>query len=108
MCTRAYLNGNGTGEGTHFSIFFVLTRGKYDLVIQWPFYHKVSLIKMHLVQTFKPNTQSSSFQRPKSDMNVASGCSEFAKLSVLDNPSSVKDDIMYIKAVVDTSNILHP
>ena len=64
--------------------------------------------KKHLVQTFKPNIQSSSFQRPKSDMNVASGCPEFAKLLILDNPSYVKDDVMYIKAVVNTSNILHP
>ena len=114
MCIRAYLNGDGTGEGTHLSIFFVLMRGEYDPLLQWPFEHKVSLIlvdqdqKKHLVQTFKPNIQSSSFQKPKSDMNVASGCPEFAKLSILDNPSYVKDDVMYIKAVVDTSKILHP
>jgi len=46
-------------------------------------------------------------------MNVASGCSEFAELSVLDNPSYgnpsyVKDNVMYIKAIVDTSKIFHP
>ena len=41
-------------------------------------------------------------------MNVASGCPEFAKLSVLDDPSYVKDDVMYIKAIVDTSKIMHP
>jgi len=27
VCIRAYLNGDGTGEGTHLSIFFVLMRG---------------------------------------------------------------------------------
>ena len=114
MCIRAYLNGDGSGEGTHLSIFFVIMRGEYDPLLQWPFDHKVSLVlvdqdlKKHLVQTFKPNLQSNSFQRPKSDMNVASGCPEFAKLSVLDDPSYVKDDIMYIKAIVDTSKILHP
>ena len=114
MCIRAYLNGDGSGEGTHLSIFFVLMKGEYDPLLQWPFDHKVSLVlvdqdqRKHLVQTFKPNLQSNSFQRPKSDMNVASGCPEFAKLSVLDDPSYVKDDVMYIKAVVDTSKILHP
>ena len=36
-------------------------------------------------------------------MNVASGCPEFADLSILDNTSYVKDDVMYIKAIVDTS-----
>ena len=76
-------------------------KGEYDPLLQWPFDHKVSLVlvdqdqKKHLVQTFKPNPQSSSFQRPKSDMNVASGCPEFAKLSVLDDPSYVKDDVMH-------------
>ena len=114
MCIRAYLNGDGSGEGTHLSIFFVIMKGEYDPLLQWPFDHKVSLVlvdqdlKKHLVQTFKPNLQSNSFQRPKSDMNVASGCPEFAKLSVLDDPSYVKDDVMYIKAIVDTSKIMHP
>jgi len=114
MCIRAYLNGDGTGEGTHLSIFFVLMRGEYDPLLQWPFEPKVSLIlvdqdhKKHLVQTFKPNAQSSSFKRPVSDMNVASGCPEFADLTILDNPSYVKEDVMYIKAIVDTSKIFHP
>ena len=113
-CIRAYLNGDGSGEGTHLSIFFVIMRGECDPLLQWPFDHKVSLVlvdqdlKKHLVQTFKPNLQLSSFQRPKSDMNVASGCPEFAKLSVLDDPSYVKDDVMYIKAIVDTSKIMLP
>ena len=114
MCIRAYLNGDGSGEGTHLSIFFVLLKGEYDSLLPWPFEHQISLIlvdqdqKRHLVQTFKPNIQSESFKKPKSDMNVASGCPEFAKLSVLDDTSYVKNDAMYIKAVVDTSNIIHP
>ena len=114
MCIRAYLNGDGSGEGTHLSIFFVLMKGEYDPLLQWPFESKVSLILVdqdhmkHLVQTFKPNAQSSSFQKPKTDMNVASGCPEFADLSILDNTSYVKDDVMYIKAIVDTSKIFHP
>ena len=114
MCLRAYLNGDGSGEGTHLSIFFVLMKGKYDPLLQWPFESKVSLILVdqdhmkHLVQSFKPNLLSSSFQRPKTDMNVASGCPEFAELSILDKTSYVKDDQMYIKAIVDTSKIRHP
>ena len=114
MCIRAYLNGDGSGEGTHLSIFFVLMKGEYDPLLQWPFESKVSLILVdqdhmkHLIQTFKPNPQSCSFQKPKTDMNVASGCPEFADLSILENPSYVKDDVMYIKAIVDTSKIFHP
>ena len=114
MCIRAYLNGDGSGEGTHLSIFFVLMKGEYDALLQWPFESKVSLILVdqdhmkHLVQSFKPDPRSSSFQRPKTDMNVASGCPEFTELSTLDNTSYVKDDQLYIKAIVDTSKIFHP
>jgi len=42
MCIRACLSGDGMGNGTHLSIFFVLMRGEYDLLLQ--FEHKVCLI----------------------------------------------------------------
>jgi len=41
-------------------------------------------------------------------MNVASGCPQFTKLSTLDENNYVKDDVMYIKCIVDTSRIFHP
>ena len=113
-CIKVYLNGDGTGEGTHLSIFFVLMMGESDSLLQWPFKLKFSLIlvsqgwKRNVVQTFKPNAKSSSFQRPITHVNVGSGCPKFAKLSVLDNTSYIRDDVMYIKAIVDTSRISHP
>jgi TNF receptor-associated factor 2/TNF receptor-associated factor 3 len=79
MCIRAYLNGDGIGYKTHFSVFFVLMRGEFDPLLKWPFEYKVSLIlvdqehRKHIVQTFKPTPESSSFRRPTTDMNVASG-----------------------------------
>lgn len=114
MCIRAYLNGDGIGFQTHLSLFFVLMRGEYDPLLKWPFEYKVSLIlvdqdhRKHIVQTFKPTPDSSSFKRPTSDMNVASGCPQFSKVGVLDEKNYVKDDIMYIKCIVDVSRIFHP
>ena len=111
MCMMVYFNGYGTGLSTHLSVFFVLMKGEDDPLLQWPFKSKVSLIlvdqdhKNNLVQTIQPNIQSS-FQRPV--FVVTDDCQEFASLSILDDPSYVKDDVMYIKAIVDTSNILHP
>ena len=111
MCIMVYLNGCGTGYKTHLSIFFVLMKGEYDPLLQWPFEPKVSLIlvdqdhKRDLVQTFNPDPQSSSFQKPKTDLNDPKRFDEFATLSVLDDTSYVKDDVMYIKVIVDTSNI---
>ncbi len=114
MCVRAYLNGDGIGYVTHLSIFLVLMKGEYDALLKWPFDHQVSLILIdqnhgrHIVQTFKPSAESSSFQRPQSDMNVASGCPQFAKLTVLDDKNYVKDDVMFVKCIVDTSKVFCP
>ena len=114
MCIRAYLNGDGIGFNTHLSVFFVLMRGEYDPLLKWPFESKVSLIlvdqnlRQHIVQTFKPSPDSSSFQKPQSDMNVASGCPQFAKLSVLEEGNYVKNDVLFLKCIVDTSKITHP
>lgn len=41
MCLRAYLNGDGTGRGTHLSLFFVLMKGPNDALLRWPFNQKV-------------------------------------------------------------------
>ena len=114
MCIRIYLNGDGMGHKTHLSLFFVLMKGEYDPLLKWPFDHKVSLIlvdqkqRRHIVQTFKPTPESSSFQRPVTDMNVASGCPQFCKVSYLDDESYIKDDALFIKCIVDTSRIFHP
>ncbi len=114
MCIRAYLNGDGMGYKTHLSLFFVLMKGEFDPLLKWPFDYKVSLIlvdqnhRKHIVQTFKPTSESSSFQRPVTDMNVASGCPQFAKLTALEDNNYVKDDVIFIKCIVDTSRIFHP
>ena len=86
---------------------------EYDPLLKWAFESKVSLILVdqnlcqHNVQMFKPSAESSSFQKPQSDMNVASGCLQFAKLSVLDEGNYVQNDVMSLKCIVDTSKIVH-
>lgn len=50
MCLRLYLNGDGTGRGTHLSLFFVVMRGKCDALLKWPFSQKVG----RLVKSFHP------------------------------------------------------
>ena len=105
MCIKAYFNGDGIGYNTHVSLFFALMKGEYDPLLIWPFDHEVALImvdqdqKNHIVQAFKPSPDSSSFQRPKSEMNIASGFPKFVELKVLNDDSFVKDDVLYIMAV---------
>ena len=106
MCIRAYLNGDGAGEGIRLSIGFVLMKGEYDPLLQWPFKYKVSLIlvdqhhKRDLVRTLTSDPLSSSFQQPRTDMNEASGCPD---ITIPKDTNYVKDDVMYIRAIVDTS-----
>ncbi|KAI1900608.1 hypothetical protein AGOR_G00051670 [Albula goreensis] len=111
VCMRLYLNGDGVGRGTHISLFFVVMKGEYDALQSWPFKHKVTFFlldqnqKEHVIDAFRPDLASSSFQRPVSDMNVASGCPLFFPLAKLRSPrhAYVKDDTLFIKCIVDTT-----
>ncbi|XP_015721134.1 TNF receptor-associated factor 3 isoform X4 [Coturnix japonica] len=115
MCARVYLNGDGMGKGTHLSLFFVIMRGEYDALLPWPFKQKVTLMLMdqgpsrrHLGDAFKPDPNSSSFKRPDGEMNIASGCPRFVAQTVLENGTYIKDDTIFIKVIVDTSDLPDP
>ena len=111
MCLRLYMDGDGSGKGTHLSFFLTLMRGEYDALLSWPFRQTVTLMLLDqdkqkdIFQSFRPDPSSSSFQRPINEMNVASGCPKFAPLSIMDNPSYVKDDTMFMKCRVDITGI---
>lgn len=115
LCLRVYMDGDGSGKGTHLSFFITIMKGEYDALLQWPFNQMVTLMlldqsssKKHIVQCFKPEPTSSSFWRPQSDMNVASGCPKFVSLSVLNDSSYVKDDTMFFKAIIDLAGLNQP
>ena len=114
MCLRLYIMGDGIGKGTHLSLFFVVMRGEFDNILQWPFTHKVTFKLINqsggrdIVNTFQSDPMSSSFRKPKSDMNIASGCPQFVSHTELERGGSIMDDTIFIKCVVDTSTIHHP
>ncbi|MFK0571359.1 hypothetical protein [Endozoicomonas sp.] len=121
MCARVYLNGDGEGKGTHCSLFFVMMKGNYDALLPWPFKNKVTMYlldlgpnKQHYKDSFRPDPHSSSFQKPKSDMNIASGCPlfvdqcNFEESQINGNGKTVsylKDDTVFFRFLVDTSNV---
>ena len=111
MCARIYLNGDGIGKGTHISIFFVVMRGQYDALLRWPFRQKVTFMLLdqdnveHVIDAFRPDPNSSSFQRPRRETNIASGCPTFCPLSELNNHAYVRDDTMFLKIIVDTTDL---
>ena len=114
MCLRLYIMGDGIGKGTHLSLFFVVMRGEFDNILQWPFTHKVTFKLINqaggrdIVDTFQPDPMSSSFRKPKSDMNIASGCPRFVSHTELERGGFIVDDTIFIKCMIDTSTIRHP
>ncbi len=111
LCLRFYMNGDGTGKGTHLSLFITLMRGEYDALLPWPFRQAVTLTLLDqnkqrdIVQSFRPEPTSSSFQRPHNEMNVASGCPTFALVSVLNDVFYVKDDTLFVKCKINTAGL---
>ncbi|XP_043945786.1 TNF receptor-associated factor 5 isoform X2 [Protopterus annectens] len=115
LCARAYLNGDGTGKGSHLSLFFVVMRGDYDSLLQWPFKQKVTLMLLdqsgkrnHFTEIFKADPNSASFKRPVTEWNIASGCPKFISHTQLEtekNALYINDDTLFIKIVVDISDL---
>ena len=111
MCARIYLNGDGIGKGTHISVFFVVMRGEYDALLRWPFRQKVTFMLLdqnnveHVIDSFRPDPNSSSFQRPRRETNIASGCPKFCPLSELNDQAYVRDETMFLKVIVDTTDL---
>lgn len=117
MCARAYFNGDGNARHTHMSLFFVLMRSRYDNILQFPFMHKVTFClfdqtgeQQHIIDTFRPDAKSTSFQKPRSDMNIASGIPKFISLDKIQSQNSryVKENTMFIKVFVDFENLPKP
>lgn len=116
MCARIYLNGDGNGRNTHLSLFFVILRGENDALLRWPFRQKVTFIlidqsisesRENVIDAFRPDPNSSSFRRPTSDMNIASGLPVFCPLGKLmsSDHEYIKDNTMFIKIMVDVKDL---
>jgi hypothetical protein len=110
MGARLYLHGDGNARGTHMSLFFVLMRGLNDSILKFPFNYKVTFCmydqtgtQTHIIDSFRPDIRSNSFQRPRSDMNIASGIPKFFPLAMIEQENNpyVQDDTMFIKVMVD-------
>jgi hypothetical protein len=113
-CLRLYLNGDGNARRTHMSLFFFLMRGEYDAILKFPFCFPVVFCLYdqtnqgnHIIDPFRPDVRSNSFQRPCSDMNVASGIPKFVSLKILqqENNPYIRDDTMFIKVMIDFGNM---
>ena len=114
LCLRLYMDGDGSGKHECLSFFLTIMRGEFDALLPWPFQQAVTLILLDqdkqndIVQSFCPEPTSTSFWRPRADMNIASGCPRFADLSVLNNPSYTRNNTMFLKCIVDKTGLILP
>ena len=114
MCLRLYILGDGIGKGSHMSLFFVVMKGEHDNILQWPFTHKITFKLINqcggrdVIDVFQPDPLNSSFQKPKSDMNIASGCPRFVSMNELMQDGFILGDTIFIKVKVDTATMRHP
>ena len=111
MSARLYLNGDGMGRGSHVSVFFILKRSEQDALLRWPFQQKVTIMLLdqdnveHVIDSFNPDPNSGSFQRPRREANIASGCPLFCPVSLLGKQGYIREDTMFIKIMVDCQDL---
>ncbi|CAF3926621.1 unnamed protein product [Rotaria sordida] len=95
MRAHLFLNGDGNARHTHMSLFLQLMRGDHDRILR--------LKQRHIIDSFLPDTKSSSFQRPVSDMNIASGIPKFVPLPLIQHEGNpyLRNDTMLIQISID-------
>ena len=112
MQAHIYLNGNGRCAGTHMSVFVQVVLGPDDCLLRWPLMGVLTVILVDqeknarpIACTLRSDPASSSFQRPigTSEINIASGCPDFASTDILSDGRYVKDDIMFLQICFDPS-----
>ena len=79
-------------------------KSEYDNLLDWPFNRHVVLRLINqedesktLKESFIPNKNLSSFQKPKKQTNVAAGCPMFISKEHLDSCGFIKDDGLFIE-----------
>ena len=110
VCVRLYMNGHGRERNSHLSFFFVLMKGDYDPILEWPFSHRVELKVMgqgnssrgdDVTVSLVPDLQSESFSQPVREMNIPHGFPHNAfPLDILARDGYVHDDTMFVKVTV--------
>uniref|UniRef100_A0A914WZY5 Uncharacterized protein n=1 Tax=Plectus sambesii TaxID=2011161 RepID=A0A914WZY5_9BILA len=116
--SRACLYGDGKVRGKHMSLFVGLLKGDYDVLLSWPFSHRVTFTLLdqcqdpagrhNITYTVKPNTTKENrpfLGRPTSERNASFGAQKFCELGLLEKLDYVRDDVMFIKVQVDTEDM---
>lgn len=114
----AFLNGNGSGEGSHLSVYIRVLPGEYDSLLEWPFSYKVTFSIMdqsdpslskpqHITETFNPDPNWKNFQKPCSSRNsldestLGFGYPKFISHDEIKKRNYIRDNCIFIKASIE-------
>ncbi|XP_050949862.1 TNF receptor-associated factor 4b isoform X2 [Labeo rohita] len=120
----AFPNGNGSGEGSHLSVYIRVLPGEYDGLLEWPFPYRVSFSLLdqsdpaltkpqHITETFIPDPTWKNFQRPRPGAlgSVRGGCLDESMLGFgypkfisheeMKKRNYIRDNAIFIKATID-------
>lgn len=114
----AFLNGNGSGEGSHLSVYIRVLPGEYDNLLEWPFSYKVtfsildqsdpSLSKpQHITETFNPDPNWKNFQKPSSSRSsldesaLGFGYPKFVSHEEIRKRNYIRDNAIFLKASIE-------
>lgn len=121
----AFLNGNGSGEGSFLSLYIRVLPGQYDNLLEWPFSYRVtfslldqsdpSLSKpQHITETFLPDPNWKNFQKPGQgrasldESLLGFGYPKFISHEDIKKRNYVKDNAVFIKASVEIPQKIMP
>jgi len=123
MCLRVDANGNGSGKGTHVSVFAYLMRGKNDDNLSWPFMGTVTITLLNQLEDKNHHTMAVKFPENVAQGNqrvvnsdrghTGYGWPKFISHNQLgydaeQNCQYLKDDCLYFRVAVEASDPLKP
>ena len=71
MCLRVDANGNGSGKGTHVSVFTCLMRGEFDSHLKWPFRGTVTIHLVNQLEDKEHHTDTYAYTDATPDVYAA-------------------------------------
>lgn len=109
LCVRLSLNGDDIDGQPYLSVSFILMRGTYDAILDWPFDFQVIFClydtgdqKNHIIESIRSDKRLINFQRPRGYMNIEYIIPKFIPLWVIQQENSpyVADDSIFVKVIV--------
>ncbi|KAL4608425.1 TNF receptor-associated factor 4-like [Arapaima gigas] len=116
----AFLDGNGSGEGSHLSLYIRVLPGEYDSLLEWPFPCRVTFSLLdqsdpsvskpqHITETFSPDPNWKNFQRPQArgsrdstdESTLGFGYPKFVSHQEIRKRNYIRDDAIFLKASVE-------